>query len=259
MNDPSQAPLKSWLERDGALLRLRLARPKANLIDASMIAALSAALAAHRETVGLRAALLDAEGAHFSFGASVEEHLPDQCADMLASLHALVRAMLEWPVPILVAIRGQCLGGGLEVAMAGSLLFASPDAKLGQPEIRLGVFAPAASCLLPMRVGQAAAEDMLFSGRSIDASEALALGLVSALADDPSAHALDWFDRHLADKSAKSLALAVRAVRAPYRDEAVRRIAEVERLYLEVLMSTHDANEGLNAFIARRPPQWAHR
>jgi cyclohexa-1,5-dienecarbonyl-CoA hydratase len=100
---------------------------------------------------------------------------------------------------------------------------------------------------------------MLFSGRSIDASEALALGLVSALADDPSAHALDWFDRHLADKSAKSLALAVRAVRAPYRDEAVRRIAEVERLYLEVLMSTHDANEGLNAFIARRPPQWAHR
>ena len=259
MTDPGQAPLKSWIERDGALLRLRLARPKANLIDASMISALSAALAAHRGTAGLRAALLDAEGPHFSFGASVEEHLPAQCAQMLASLHSLVRDMLDWPVPILVAVRGHCLGRGLEVAMARPLLFAAPDAQLGQPEIRLGVFAPAASCLLPLRVSQAAAEDLLFSGRSIDGAQALAIGLVSALADDPSALALDWFDRNLADKSASSLALALRAVRGAYRDEAARRIDEVERLYLDVLMGTHDANEGLNAFIARRPPHWAHR
>ncbi len=259
MSETSDTPLKSWLERDGALLRLRLARPKSNLIDASMIAALSQALERHRGAPGLRAALLDADGPHFSFGASVEEHLPAQCAQMLASLHALVRAMLEWPAPILVAIRGQCLGGGLEVAMAGSMLFASPDARLGQPEIRLGVFAPAASVLLPMRVRQAAAEDMLFSGRSIDGTEALAIGLVSALSEDPAAKALEWFDAHLADKSASSIALAVRAVRAPYRAQAELRIAEVERLYLDTLMATHDANEGLNAFIARRPPQWAHR
>lgn len=259
MSETSDTPLKSWLERDGALLRLRLARPKANLIDASMIATLSRAFERHRGAPGLRAALLDAEGPHFSFGASVEEHLPAQCAQMLASLHALVRGMLDWPAPVLVAIRGQCLGGGLEVAMAGSILFATPDAHLGQPEIRLGVFAPAASALLPMRVGQAAAEDLLFSGRSIDGGEALAIGLVSALSEDPSAHALDWFDRHLADKSASSLAMAVRAVRSPYRAQAALRIAEVERLYLEELMTTHDANEGLNAFIARKPPQWAHR
>jgi cyclohexa-1,5-dienecarbonyl-CoA hydratase len=258
MSETSETPLKSWLERDGALLRLRLARPKANLIDASMIAALSQAFERHRGAPGLRCALLDAEGQHFSFGASVEEHLPQQCAQMLASLHALVRAMIDWPVPILVAIRGQCLGGGLEVAMAGSLLFAAPDARLGQPEIRLGVFAPAASVLLPMRVSQAVAEDLLFSGRSIDGAEALAAGLVSAISEDPSAHALEWFDTHLADKSASSLAMAVRAVRAPYRAQAALRIAEVERLYLAELMATHDANEGLNAFIARKPPQWAH-
>jgi len=253
------SPLKVWLERDGALLRLRLARPKANLIDAAMIAALSDAFAAHRGAPGLRAALLDAEGPHFSFGASVEEHLPAQCAQMLASLHALVRTMLEWPAPILVAIHGQCLGGGLEVAMAGSLLFAAPGAQLGQPEIRLGVFAPAASCLLPLRVGQAADEDLLFSGRSIGAQEAQAMSLVSAVGDDPAALALQWFDAHLADKSASSLALALQAVRAPYRREAAQRIDEVERLYLEVLMRTEDANEGLNAFMARRPPRWAHR
>lgn len=252
-------PLNAWLERDGALLRLRLSRPKANLIDAAMIAALSQALARHRDADGLRAVLLDAEGPHFSFGASVEEHLPAQCAQMLAGLHALVRAMLDFPVPILVAIRGQCLGGGLEVAMAGSLLFATADAQLGQPEIRLGVFAPAASALLPLRVGQAAAEDLLFSGRSIDGAAAERIGLIRQTGEDPSALALQWFDEHLATKSASSLALAVRAVRAPYRDEAIRRIADVERLYLDVLMATHDANEGLEAFIARRPPQWTHR
>ena len=102
----------------------------------------------------LRAALIDGEGPHFSFGASVEEHLPAQCAVMLRGLHGLLVAMLEWPRPILVAVRGQCLGGGLELALAGSLIFASRDAQLGQPEIKLGVFAPAASCLLPFRVNR---------------------------------------------------------------------------------------------------------
>ena len=145
---------------------------------------------------GLRGVLLDAEGPHFSFGASVEEHLADRCAAMLASLHALVLAMLEFPAPILVAVRGQCLGGGLEVALAGSPIFAAPDAQLGQPEMKLGVFAPAASCLLPYRgSARAAAEDLLFSGRSVTATEAKALGLVEALADDPAGSGTRVFRR----------------------------------------------------------------
>ena len=251
-------PLKVWLERDGALLRLRLARPKANLIDADMIAALRQALAAHRGNRGLLAALLDAEGPHFSFGASVEEHLPEKCAPMLASLHALIVEMLEWPAPILAAVRGQCLGGGLELALAASQIFAAQDARLGQPEINLGVFAPAASCLLPPRIGQAAAEEMLCSGRSLDATQAYALGLVVAIADDPEAAVLAWFDRHLATKSASSLAIALSAARGGFLGEVRRRIAEVERLYLDKLMASRDANEGLDAFIAKRPPQWEH-
>jgi len=173
----NESPLKVWLERDGALLRLRLARPKANVIDAEMIAALAHAFSAHEKNRGLVAALLDHEGPHFSFGASVEEHLPERCAQMLRSLHALLGGMLEWPKPILVAARGQCLGGGLELALAGSLIFVAPDARLGQPEIKLGVFAPAASVLLPLRIGQARAEDLLLSGRSIDAATAAALSL----------------------------------------------------------------------------------
>ena len=255
----AESPLKVWVERDGALLRLRLARPKANIVDAAMIAALQGAFAAHRGNSGILAVLLDAEGPHFSFGASVEEHLAERCAGMLASLHALLLAMLEWPVPILVAVRGQCLGGGLELAMGGSLIFAASDAKLGQPEIQLGVFAPAASCLLPPRIGQAAAEDLLFSGRSIGTDDALRLGLVQSVSADAEAAALAYFDQHLAGRSASSLACAVAAARGGYLPEVRRRIAEVERLYLDRLMQTRDANEGLAAFIAKRPPKWEHK
>jgi len=252
-------PLKVWVERDGALLRLRLARPKANIVDAAMIAALRGAFDAHRGNTGILAVLVDAEGPHFSFGASVEEHLAERCAAMLASLHALILAMLEWPLPILVAVKGQCLGGGLELALGGSLIFAAGDAKLGQPEIQLGVFAPAASCLLPPRIGQAAAEDLLFSGRSVGADEALRLGLVTSVSADPEAAALAYFDQHLAGKSASSLACAVAAARGGYLPEVRRRINEVERLYLNRLMQTRDANEGLAAFIAKRPPKWEHQ
>jgi len=252
------APLQVWLDRDGALLRLRLARPKANILDAEMIAAVASAFAQHREPGRIRAALVDHEGPHFSFGASVEEHLPAQCAAMLKGLHALLVAMLEWPRPILFAARGQCLGGGLEFVLAGSRLVVAPDAQFGQPEMKLGVFAPAASALLPFRVNQPAAEDMLLSGRSVGAAEALSLGIAQAIADDPAAAALDYFDQHLAAKSASSIGFAVRAARAGMLEEAKRRIAAVEKLYLEGLMATHDAVEGLDAFLAKRAASWRH-
>ena len=254
-----ESPLKTWTEREGALLRLRLARPKANIIDAAMIGALQAAFDAHRGSRELRAALLDAEGPHFSFGASVEEHLAQRCAAMLAALHALILAMLEWPVPVLVAVKGQCLGGGLELAMAGHLLFVAPDAQLGQPEIKLGVFPPAASVLLPLRVAQARAEDLLYSGRSIDGATAAAWGLANQAAADPVGAALAYFDANLAEKSAASLALGVRAARSAFADRARVRLADAEDRYIAELMATRDANEGLAAFLEKRHPKWEHR
>jgi cyclohexa-1,5-dienecarbonyl-CoA hydratase len=255
----TDSPLKVWLDRDGTLLRLRLARPKANIVDAAMIAALDAALAEYRDKRDLRAVLLDHEGPHFSFGASVEEHLPDQCSGMLKSLHALVRSMLNFPLPLLVAIKGQCLGGGLEVAAAGSMLFASPDAKLGQPEIKLAVFAPAASCLLPERIGQARAEDLLLSGRSMDADEALATGLVDQVDEDPETSALAYFDKHLASHSASTLRYAVVAAREEYRQRVLEKLDRVENLYLDDLMATQDAVEGLTAFLEKRPAKWTNQ
>jgi cyclohexa-1,5-dienecarbonyl-CoA hydratase len=221
-----------------------------------MISALSRALSEHESNPDISCVLLDAEGPHFSFGASVEEHLPDQCADMLGSLHGLIIQMLEYPVPILAAVQGQCLGGGLEVVCGASQIFAATDAKFGQPEIKLAVFAPAASCLLPERIGQANAEDLLFSGRSISSEEAFRIGLVQNVDENPEQAALRWFDKHLAKLSASSLRFAVRAARLQSLDRIKEKIAQVEKLYIDELMSTFDALEGLTAFVEKRTASW---
>ncbi len=252
------ASLRVWHEAEGRLLRLRLSKPKANLIDAAMIAALDRALADHFDNPGLSAVLLDAEGPHFSYGASVEEHMPGQCEAMLTGIHGLILRMVETSVPILVAARGQCLGGGLEVALAGHFLFVAPDAMLGQPEMKLGVFAPAASCLLPELVGPMRALDLLLSGRTISGAEAAAIGMAREAAADPERAALTYFDEYLKPKSASSLRYAVKAARSDYAARLAAKIKSVERLYLDGLMKTHDAVEGLQAFVGKRAVQWQH-
>jgi cyclohexa-1,5-dienecarbonyl-CoA hydratase len=253
------SPLKVWLERDGRLLRLRLDRPKANILDAALVGAIENAVVQHGTVAELRGILIDAAGGHFSFGASIEEHLPDRCAAMLSGFHRLILKIFASPVPVLVAVRGQCLGGGLELATAAHLLFAGRDAKFGQPEIQIGVFAPAASCLLPERIGLAAAEDLLLSGRSIDAEEAFRIGLVTEVADDPEAAALGYFDRHLAPKSATSLRFATQAARHGMNERISAKLAAIEAIYLDELMVTQDATEGLSAFIEKRPARWKDR
>ena len=252
-------PLKVWLEAEGSLLRLRLNRPKANLIDALMITALDRSLAEHLADGSTAAVLLDAEGPHFSFGASVEEHRPRQCEAMLRSLHTLIVRLLELQTPILVAVHGQCLGGGLEVALAGHLLFVTPDAVLGQPEMKLGVFAPAASCLLPELIGPQRSFDLLISGRSITGLRATEIGLAFQSTKDPTPAALAYFNEHVQAKSISSLRHAVRAVRFDYATRVRNKIAAVERLYVDELMNTHDAVEGIESFIAKRSAQWTHR
>lgn len=254
----TEGPLNAWMERNGEVLRLQLNRPKANIIDAEMIDALGSALKRHAEEPRMLAAVLDAAGPHFSFGASVQEHLPDQCAAMLDKLHALILQMIEFPVPIVAAVNGQCLGGGLEVACAASRIVAATDASLGQPEISLAVFAPAASCLLPERIGQVQAEALLLSGRSIDAQTAIEIGLIDALSDEPTDAALAWIDDNLIGKSASSLCLALRAARHDYALRMRAKLATVTTLYLEELMQTPDALEGLHAFLDKRKPVWAN-
>lgn len=242
---------------NGQIWRVRLGGSKGNVIDSRLMEALSERVSRAAATPELRALVLEGEGKHFSFGASVPEHLPERVEAMLSRFHALARALVDCGVPLLAAVRGQCLGGGLEVVLLAHRVFASPDARLGQPEIVLGVFAPLASLLLPARVGRPAAEDLLLSGRSVTAEEALAIGLVDGLADDPAQAAVDWARQHLLKHSASSLRYAVRAARVSLSARLRDELPAMEKLYLGGLMSTHDAIEGLNAFLEKRPPAWS--
>jgi cyclohexa-1,5-dienecarbonyl-CoA hydratase len=248
--------LKVSRDRDGKLLRLRLSRPKANIIDAEMIGALTKALTDNLSDPQLIAVLVEHEGPHFSFGASVGEHLPGQFEQMIKTFVKLILTMVESEVPVLVAVRGQCLGGGMEVAIASNLIFAAPDAKFGQPEIQVGVFAPPASALLPERMPRGAAESILFSGRPIGAEEAYRLGLVHEISADPEAAALAYFDQSLAPHSPMVLRYAVKAARYDMVERVKAKFANLEKLYITGLMQTKDAVEGLTAFLEKRPAKW---
>jgi cyclohexa-1,5-dienecarbonyl-CoA hydratase len=252
----SPQPVRLEALEDGSLWRVVLATPKANILDREMVKALASIFERARREASLKAILLEGEGPHFSYGASVQEHLPDQFAAMLHSFHGLFYRMLDVSVVTLAAVRGQCLGGGLELAAFCHRIFAAPSAQLGQPEIVLGVFAPAASVLLTGRMRRGGAEDLLLSGRSIGAEEALRLGLVDEVAEDPGQAALDYARKHLLPRSASSLRQAVRAARAGFNRKFRLELSEIERMYREDLMTTSDAVEGLQAFLEKRPPQW---
>lgn len=254
----ADSALSISLDRDDRLLRLTLNRPKANIVDAEMLDLLQAGLDEHLDNPRLTAVLLGAAGPNFSFGASVPEHLPDQCAAMLAKLHKLLVTLVAAPVPVLCSVRGMCLGGGLELALGSHLIFAAPDAGFGQPEIKLAVFAPAASCLLPGRIGRGSAADLLFTGRTIDAETALRNGLVQFIDDAPDEAALKYFDEHLAPRSAFALRQAVRAARGDLADRLKSDLDRVEQQYVGDLMGGRDPLEGLNAFIEKRQPAWEH-
>lgn len=241
---------------DGAIWRAVLATPKANILDMEKSGMLTEMFARARDAKSLKAVIIEGEGAHFSFGASVQEHLPDRAESMLKGFHNLFYTMLDSAVVTLAAVRGQCLGGGLEMAAFCNRVFAAPGARLGQPEIVLGVFAPVASVILAERTGRGPAEDLCLSGRMIGAEEALAVGLVDELAEDPGAAALHYARENLLPRSASSLRYAVRAARHGYAQRLRAELAEVERLYLKELMSTADAVEGLEAFLEKRQPNW---
>ncbi|MDH3628352.1 MAG: enoyl-CoA hydratase-related protein [Acidobacteriota bacterium] len=243
----------------GQIWRLWLATPKANILDMDKVERLSALFSQAASEQNLKAILIEGEGPHFSFGASVEEHLPGKVDAMIPGFHQLFERLFDAGVPTLAAVGGQCLGGALELASLCNRVFAHPGAMLGQPEIVLGVFAPVASVALPERIGRSRAEDLCLSGRSIGAEEALRIGLVDAIDDEPGMAALTYAREYLVPHSASSLRLAQRALRDGYRKRFKQELRSVERLYLDGLMSTKDAHEGLSAFMEKRKPAWRNQ
>ena len=252
----SDNPIKTWVERDGRLLRIRLTQPNANIVDIAMIEALQTTLETYKKDPKIMAVIFDHEGPHFGYGASIPEHLPAQVRELVTKLHVMIKELLAFPVPVIMLVRGACLGGSLEVVLAGHLIFASPDAKMGQPEVRLGTMAPVGSCLLPERIGRSQSEDLLLSGRSVDAEEAFRLGLVNTINEDLESAALSYFDEYLAGHSPNGLRCAVKTVRRALLQRVIPELDAVEEIYLDELMTHEDPVEGLRAFMEKRDPVW---
>lgn len=243
---------------DGAHLRLVLDRPKGNVITADVIAGLRAALAAVEPGAGVKLISLEAAGPNFSYGASVEEHVADRIGQVLPALDAAVRDLLHAPAPTLAVVRGRCLGGGFELVLACDMVFAADGAVLGVPEVGLGVFPPAAAAILPMRVGASRAARAVVGGEALPAAWWAAAGLVDRIvpSDALDAEVERWFASQLEPRSAAALAHAAEAARAALVKTVPALLADLERQYLDRLMRTHDASEGIAAFIERRAPQW---
>lgn len=240
--------------------RLTLDHPPLNILTRAVLAELRAGLARATDLPSLRVLLLSARGRHFSAGADVEEHLPPEHSRLIPEFVATIREVVEFPLPVIAAVQGRCLGGGFELAQAADLIVAAEDALFGQPEIQLGVLAPAACAVLPRLVGRGAAAELLLTGDPIDAAEAHRLGLVArVVAPDR----LDEESTALARRMARHTPVALRLTKRALRDaEAapLRRGLELANdLYLEELMSTEDALEGLRAFVEKREPVWAGR
>jgi len=243
----------------GAIHRLVFGKTPGNILDHATLRALTEDLMEARKDENLKGFILEGAGEHFSYGASVVEHLPDDVQPMLAAVPQLVLTILDMHVVTIALVRGRCLGGGLELASICHRIVSSKDATFAQPEIALGAVAPVASIVLPGRIGRGAAEDLCITGRTVDAKDARAMGLIDEIAPgDPLDAAMTWARANLLPRSARSLRYAVQAVRLGFTTTVQRDLPELERLYLDGLMKTEDAIEGVRAFLEKRAPVWTN-
>lgn len=234
---------------------------KGNVLDNIMMLEILDCLKKAGENPNIKLITFQGEGKHFSFGASVEEHTRELAETMLKTFHKIFFTLAQLSIPTLAKISGQCLGGGMELAIMCNFLFAEKNAKLGQPEIVLGVFPPPASVILPEKIGLAQAEELLLTGKSIDADEAKRIGLINYVFDDKNAlnTATDeWIEKNIVPKSASSLRFGVRASRAKFNHVLNNFLNQLEYIYVRELMQTKDANEGINAFLQKRTPVWSN-
>ncbi len=251
--------VETSLIEEGAVLRIALARPKANILTGEMLGEIREALIAHRDRKPLRMVLLRGSGGAFSYGASVEEHKKEHVRVMLGTFHDTVRQIATYPVPVACAVEGRCLGGAFELVLAAHLVFATADAIFACPEIKLGVIPPVLAALGPLRLPRGIAERMLLTGCELDASTAAMAGLVTAVTPrdrDIEVAALDFYREHLRPLSAFSLRQATWAARIGVARELDTTLREVERRYLDHLVPSHDGNEGIEAFLSKRAPEW---
>jgi cyclohexa-1,5-dienecarbonyl-CoA hydratase len=247
---------------DDRVARITLARPPVNVLNIAMMREIGDALnqcAPKRDVVAI---VFDAAPGTraFSAGVAVEEHEADTIFQMLDSFHQIFRTLAQISKPAIAVVDGPALGGGCELVAGCDIVIASDRAKFGQPEIKLGVFPPVAAILLPRIIGEKRARELILTGELIDADEARRLGLVNYVV--PSAE-LEQKAQVLLGKlrelSASSLAMTRAALDLGGRSGFDSALEQVENLYLQELMKTDDAKEGVKAFMNKRKPEWRNK
>ena len=238
---------------------LTLRRAPLNVLDIAALGQLESALTELSRDENIRVLILRAEGKMFSAGVDVADHTPDKVDEMIPLFDRACRALANFPCPTLAVVHGHALGGGCELVLCCDLAVITENAKIGQPEIQLAAFAPIAAMRLPLMLGYRAAVDVLLTGRSLSADEALKIGLVNAVV--PAAELENWVQERVSQLAKPSRVASVMTKRALQSGFGAwdASTSELERLYLNELMKSEDTREGLAAFIEKRPAVWKHK
>lgn len=242
--------------KSNGVARVTLDKPPLNVMNIVAMEELNAALQPLRDDRATKVVVLAAQGKAFSAGVDIADHTPDRVEEMIHKFHSIFHTLWALEQPVVAAVQGAALGGGCELAIGCDFIVASEKAKFGQPEIQVGVFAPIATLLLPRLIAPTKAKEILLTGDTIDAREAERLGLVNVVAPPESFDAaVDAFVGRLTSLSGAVLRQAKRAIGLGLDSG----LSAIEQCYLNDLMRTEDANEGLNAFMEKRPPVWKER
>ncbi|MDZ4164581.1 MAG: enoyl-CoA hydratase/isomerase family protein [Smithellaceae bacterium] len=248
------------LEEAPGVARIVLARPKHNVLNIEMMKELKQALKGLAGDEGLKCVVIAGDGPSWCAGVDVGEHSPELVGEMMASFNGIFEVMERIEVPLVAAVHGPCLGGGLELAIACDIIVASARASFGQPEVRLGFFPPYAAIRLPQLVGPSRTIEICTTGRTYSAEEARAMGLVGQLVEeDQFEGAVQGLVKSLQASSALIIRLNKRAVRRHLGMEFPAALAGVTDMFLHTLMKTEDTLEGIKSFYEKRKPVWKNR
>jgi cyclohexa-1,5-dienecarbonyl-CoA hydratase len=242
---------------DRSVLFLELDRPPLNVLDRPMLDALHDEVVRAGPDDALCALVIRGGGGRaFSAGVDLEDHRPEAARAMLHSVHRAILALLRAPVVTIAAVKGFCLGGGLELATACDLVIAEPDATFGQPEVKVGCFPPVACARLATLVGHTRAADLILTGQPISAERAAAIGLVARIG--PVDRTLEEILGHVRALSRSVLRATVEAMRRCDVAALEAQLAENETIYERRLFASSDMTEGIEAFLEKRAPKWKH-